>query len=304
MQHTHFSTNVESKLRYGLLLSIFILGIEIAGGLLSNSLALLSDAGHVFTDVLALTLSLYGVLQAKRPSSSHMTFGYHRVGVIIALINSISIFVIAGFILYEAYERFVQPRAVEGMLMLIVASAGLAVNIVVAYWLHREQKGNLNVRSAFWHALGDALASVGVIAGGFIIIGTGWYWVDPLISVFISVIIFFGSWRILKEGLGVILEAAPASTDAKKIVKELESLSAVKSIHDVHLWSISPEIHALSCHVLIVDMATSKATSIREQIERILQEQFNIRHTTLQMECQHCDSNDVFCTLPSNTHHK
>ena len=303
-KHSHFTTSVESKLKYGLLLSVFILAIEIAGGLISNSLALLSDAGHVLTDVMALSLSLYGVQQAKRPSSSHMTFGYHRVGVIIAIINSISIFAIAGFILYESYERFIHPQSVEGLLMLLIALAGLVINIVVAYWLRKEQKGNLNVRSAFWHALGDALASVGVILGGLIILITGWFFIDPIISVLISIIIFVGSWRILKEGMRVILEAAPAGVDAQKIVKVLQTLPGVKNVHDVHLWSISPEINALSSHILIDDIATSQAAALREQIEEVLREQFNITHTTLQMECEHCESGGTFCTLTSNTHNK
>jgi len=288
---------MESKLKLGLILTASILAVEVVGGLLSNSLALLSDAGHVFADILALSLSLYGVRQAKRPASERMTFGYHRVGVVIAIVNALSIFAIAGIILYEAYNRLIQPSEVKSLLMLCVAIIGLGVNIFVAFWLRKEQHENLNVRSAFWHASGDALASIGVIIGGVIILTTGWLWVDPIISVLISVIIFIAAWRILKEGLRVLLEATPSSIDIQKMIGVLKRLPTVKDVHDIHVWSISPEINAMSCHVLIDDVPTSKAANIREQIKELMQQQFNITHTTLQMECQQCDSNDVFCTL-------
>ncbi len=196
---------VASKLRFGIMLSGFILVAEVAGGLLSNSLALLSDAGHVFADVIALSLSWYGVRQAERPSSAHMTFGYHRVGVIIAIVNTIGIFAIAAVIFYEAYRRLQRPPEVNSLLMLSVAIVGLGVNLLVAFWLRREQRGNINVRSAFWHALGDALASIGVIIGGVIMLLTGWFWLDPAISVLIGFIIVLAAWRILKEGLSVLL---------------------------------------------------------------------------------------------------
>lgn len=293
-----------SKLKFGLILTASILVIEVVGGLLSNSLALLSDAGHVFADLLALSLSLYGVMQAKRPASQDMTFGYHRVGVIIAVVNALSIFAIAGIILYEAYGRFVQPPEVKGLLMLSVATVGLGVNIFVALWLRTEQRENLNVRSAFWHAFGDALASIGVIIGGIIMLLTGWFWVDPIVSVLISVIIFVAAWQILRDGLRVLLEATPSGVDINKMLASLERIPGVKDVHDVHVWSISPGLHAMSSHVLIDDLSTSQAANIREQIEDMLQGQFNIKHTTLQMECQQCDPNDVLCTLTSGSHDK
>jgi cobalt-zinc-cadmium efflux system protein len=304
-EHTHHhAIGVESKLKFGLILTASILVIEVVGGLLSNSLALLSDAGHVFADILALSLSLYGVMQAKRPASQGMTFGYHRVGVIIAVVNAFSIFAIAGIILYEAYGRFVQPPEVNSLLMLSVATVGLGVNIFVALWLRTEPRENLNIRSAFWHAFGDALASIGVIIGGIVMLLTGWFWVDPIISVLISVIIFIAAWQILRDGLRVLLEATPSGVDVNRMVDILKRTPGVKDVHDVHVWSISPGLHAMSSHVLIDDLSTSQAANIREQIEDMLQRQFNIEHTTLQMECQQCDSNDVFCTLTSGSHDK
>jgi cobalt-zinc-cadmium efflux system protein len=296
-EHVHHSLPIGSKLKFGIMLTGFILVIEVIGGLMSNSLALLSDAGHMFADVLALSLSWYGVRQAERPTTSRMTFGYHRIGVIIALINAIAIFAIAGVVFYEAYHRWQQPPEVNSLLMLSVAVVGLSVNIFVVYWLRQEQRLNLNVRSAFWHALGDALASVGVIIGGGIIFFTGWFVVDPIISVFIGCIITLAAWRILKEGLRVLLEASPHHIDVTKMVNTLNKLPGVKDVHDVHVWSISPEINAMSCHVLTDDLLTSQAADIRQRMEAVLRQQFDIKHTVVQMECQECSSNDIFCKL-------
>lgn len=279
------------------MLTGFILIIEVVGGLLSNSLALLSDAGHVFADVVALSLSWYGVRQAERPSSSRMTFGYHRVGVVIAIVNAISIFAIALVILYEAYRRLQQPPEVNSLLMLSVAVVGLGANALVVLWLRRDQRTNLNVRSAFWHSLGDALASIGVIIGAAIMLLTGWFWVDPIISVLIALIITLAGWRILREGLRVILEATPRHVDITGMLNTLSQIPGVRDVHDVHVWSISPELNAMSCHVLIDDLSTSQAATIRERIEDVLRQQFQIKHTTLQMECQLCSPNDVFCNL-------
>jgi len=287
---------VENKLKLGIIVTASILAVELAGGFLSNSLALLSDAGHLFTDVLALSLSLYGVRQATRPPSSHMTFGYHRVGVLIAIANAIGIFAIAGIVLHEAYSRLVQPMEVRGLLMLAVAVIGLGANVLVASWLRTEQRTNLNIRSAFWHLVGDALASIGVIIGALIILLTGWFWIDPAISMLISVIIIIAGVQIFRQGIRVLLEAAPPGIDAMKIIHTLKQMPGVRDVHDVHVWSISPELHTMSCHVLIDDLPTSQATDIRHRIEDVVRQQFQIEHTTVQMECQQCDASDIFCT--------
>jgi cobalt-zinc-cadmium efflux system protein len=181
--------------------------------------------------------------------------------------------------------------------MLSIAVVGLAANIFVAFWLRKEQKMNLNVRSAFWHALGDALASAGVIIGGIIILFTDWFVVDPIISVFIGCIIALAAWRILKESWRVLLEATPHQIDITNMINTLNQLNGVKDVHDVHVWSISPEIHAMSCHVLTDDLLTSEAAKIRERMEEVLRQRFHIEHTVLQMECQECSANDIFCKL-------
>ncbi len=296
--HNHHSgADLGDRFRLSIILTVLILAVEVAGGIMSHSLALLSDAGHVFTDVIALSMSWYGVRQARRPASSRMTFGYHRIGVLIAIGNAVSIFAVAFIVFYEAYRRWQAPPEVNAPLMLVVALVGLAVNLSVAFWLSREHAENLNVRSAFWHAWGDALASVGVIAGGIIIYFTKLYIVDPAISVFIGLIIAVAAWRIFREGTRVLLEAVPHQVDVESMVVALNTVSGVKGVHDVHVWSISPEFHAMSGHVLIEDMPTSQAAEIRRRAEEVLREKFDIEHTSLQMECQECAANGLFCKI-------
>ncbi len=293
----HHILPVASKLKLGILLTSIILVAEVVGGFMSNSLALLADAGHVLADVIALGLSWYGIKQAERPTSHSMTFGYHRVGVLVAIINALSIFAIALIIFYEAFQRLQQPPEVNSPLMLAVASVGLCANIFIAFWLRREQRTNLNIRSAFWHAMGDTLASVGIIMGGTIMLLTGISLVDPIISILIGFIIILAAWTIFRDGLRVILEATPREVDVRKMITSLNKISGVKDVHDVHVWSITPEMHAMSCHILIDDLATSEAAKIRDKIKGVLTRQFNIGHATLQMECEQCDANDILCQL-------
>jgi cobalt-zinc-cadmium efflux system protein len=288
---------VASKLKFGIIASVIILAVEVAGGIMANSLALLADAGHVFADIIALSLSWYGVKQAERPASHSMTFGYHRVGVLVAVVNAVSIFAIALIIFYEAFRRLQQPPEVNSQLMLAVAIVGLGVNLFIASWLRKEQRGNLNVRSAFWHALGDALASTGVILGGVIILLTDAFVVDPIISMLIGVIIILAAWQILRDGLRVLLEATPQQIDVTRMIKSLNQITGVRGVHDIHVWSITPHLHAMSCHVLIDDLATSEAASIREKIKEVLGRQYSIEHATLQMECEQCGADDIFCKL-------
>jgi cobalt-zinc-cadmium efflux system protein len=304
-EHYHGAPETATKLKYGIIITAVILVLEVAGGFMSNSLALLSDAGHVFADGIALTLSWWGVRQAARPSSGRMTFGYHRVGVIIAIVNAVSILAIAAIILYEAYQRFYQQPEINSVMMLVIAVIGLGANIFVASWLHKDQAESLNVKSAFWHAVGDALASVGVIAGAIIIMFTKLYWVDAAASVLISVIIIFAAWGIFKEGMRILLEAAPGDINIQEVQKAMESIPAVKDVHDLHVWSISSNLHSMSCHVLVDDCSISQAESVRQQIEDMLREKFGIGHTTVQTECTPCNNGDLLCkmTVVDKNHH-
>lgn len=285
------------KLRLALVLTLVVLLGELVGGLLANSLALLSDAGHVFTDLLALLFSYYGVTQAARPATSSMTFGYHRIGILIALINAITLVGITLVIFYLAYLRFLAPQPVESQLLLVVAVLGFGVNLGVALMLRPEGRHSLNVRSALLHVLGDALSSLGVIVGGTIMLLTAWYWVDPAISVFIGLIILYGAWRILGEGVAIVLEAAPGHLDVAELIEAVHHVPGIKSIHDLHTWSIAPNLHALSCHVVVEDRPISQASAILASLNRLLQTRFNIGHSTIQFETAGYEPDALYCSL-------
>ena len=295
--HSHVHAPVAGKLSLGILLSAVILVAEVVGGIASHSLALLADAGHVAADVIALTLSWYGIRQAQRPPTGRMTFGFHRIGVLVAIVNAVSILAIAIFILYEAVRRFQSPAAVNTGLMTIVAVVGLAVNVFVALRLRTESHGNLNVRSAFWHAAGDALASVGVIAGGIIIALTGLNISDPIVSVIIAVIIVAAAWDIFRDGLHVLLEAAPGHLSTGAVSHSIARLPGVEEVHDIHVWSITPAIHAMSAHVLVKGPDVKRLDTVRQTIEDMLKKNYDITHTTLQMECQGCGAGEPECQL-------
>ena len=295
--HGHSRTPVAGKFAVGVLLSAIILVAEIVGGIVSNSLALLADAGHMLADIIALSLSWYGIHQAQRPPTQRMTFGFHRIGVLVAIVNAVSILGIALFIIYEAVQRFQTPTEVNSSVMTWVALLGLAVNVFVATRLRSESHGNLNVRSAFWHAAGDALASVGVIVGGIIIGATRLYIVDPIISVLIALIIVFAAWDIFRDGLRVLLEAVPGHLDVGNVSLSIGKLGGVQEVHDVHIWGITPEIHAMSAHVLVKGGEVKRIDNIRQTIEAMLIRDYNITHTTLQMECRGCGDGEPECQL-------
>ncbi|MBI2865623.1 MAG: cation transporter [Chloroflexi bacterium] len=297
--HSH-ATLVGSKLKVALIVTAVVFVGELVGGRMADSLALMSDAGHMFTDVLALLLSWFGVRQAARLPTQRMTYGYHRIGVLVALANSLTLVGIAMIIFYEAFQRLLSPPEVNSDLMLVVAVIGFAANAFILFLLRDDQKGNINVRSAFLHVAGDALASVAVIAGGIAIFFTDWYWLDPVLSVGIALIIAIGSWEIIKEGLSIFLEATPAHVDLDEMMTELNKVEGVMGVHDLHVWSIAPHLHALSCHILIDDQHISECSMILERLNHSLSEEYGIDHTTVQFECINCDPSSLYCTFATS----
>ena len=291
-------TEVGQRLRWAVLLTSLILAAEVVGGVFANSLALLSDAGHLFTDLIALVLTVFAVSQVQRPSNRRMTFGYHRVGILVALFNAVALVGITGAIFWGAAQRFRDPPEVEGGLTLAVAIVGLAVNGVVMGLLWRRQRANLTVHSAFLHVIGDALGSLAVIVSGAIILATSWFWADPVISVLIGLIIAFGAWRIFREGLSVLMEAAPSGVNVEELAAALARVPGVRDIHDLHVWSIAPGIRALSCHVRMDDRPISEGDHILGHVNALLADRFAITHSTIQMEAGECDPNVLFCCLP------
>ena len=286
---------LEKRLLLCFTLTLLILIAEVIGGIVSKSLALLSDAGHMLTDVFALGLSMIAMRIGRKPSDRRATFGYQRIGILAAVINAASLIVIALFIFYEAYHRVLSPLQIQTSTMLFIAGIGLTGNILIALILGHGHK-DLNIKSAWLHVLGDTLSSVGVIISGVIIFYTGWLYADPVASILIGVIILFGGIRVVKEALTIFLEMTPTGFDAEKIVKEIAVIPGVMGIHNVHLWSLSHRNVAFSAHIWVHDQKLSEVAGLRRTIEEALMA-MDIRHIMLQFECAECETNGLYCQI-------
>ena len=296
-EHTHGSYSLISTNQRRLLVALSITGlmtiVELAGGLISNSLALIGDAGHMFTDTLALGLSLFALNLTKRPASQTKTYGYYRAEILAALVNGTILVLVSAYIFYEAYHRFVSPPEVRGGLMLIVAAIGLAANVVGISVLRSAGSRNLNVKSAFLHMLSDTLSSLGVIAAGAIILLTGRTIADPIISIIIGLLILRGAGGLVWESVNILLEAVPKNLDVSRINDAVRKIKGVRDIHDVHLWAITSGMYAMSCHLLIEDQMVSNCTQIVDEVNRMLSQEFGISHATVQLECEECENSPV-----------
>ena len=292
MNNHHTAGNLSGRgtgrLKVALAIVLVILVAEVAGGILSNSLALLGDAGHMLVDALALGISLFAINIARRPATATKTYGYHRAEIMAALANGIILVLVAAYIFYEAYQRFLDPPTVKTTLMIVIAAVGLAGNIAGILLLRGVRQGSLNIRAAFWHILGDTISSVGVITGGIIIAVTGRGIVDPIIAVFIGCIILWGAVRIVRESTDILLEAVPGHIEMDKVIRMLKNVAGVEDVHDIHIWTITSGIYALSTHLLIEDQMVSRTGEIVEAVNHDLARNFNITHTTLQLECEKC----------------
>ena len=269
------------RLTWVLALTAVFMVAEIVGGVVSNSLALLADAGHMFTDVGALALSVFAMTWAQRPPSPTKTYGYVRVEILAALVNGASLLLIAGLIMWEAWERLRSPSDVDGPVMLAVAGMGLLVNVVAAVVLHRHAHENLNVRGAYLHVLGDLLGSLGAITAGVIILSTGWNEADPVISVFIAVLLLWSAWRLVREATDILLEAAPSHIDVDAVRRELETLGDLHDVHDLHIWTLTSGFIAMSGHGVVDD--AGKIIDVLEEIRERAGHR-GIRHVTFQLE--------------------
>lgn len=307
MTHNHNNIShqeVESTrgLKLALGIVIVMMVVEVVGGLLSNSLALLGDAGHMLVDALALTLSLIALSLARRPATATRTYGFHRAEIMAALINGAILAIVAAFIFYKAYQRFHNPPEIHSGLMLVVAVLGLIANIAGMFLLRRTRHVSLNIRAAFFHILGDTISSVGVIAAGIIIALTGWTYADPIIAIVIGIIILIGAIQLLRESSDILLEAVPKHIEMDKVIQMIKNVEGVDGIHDLHIWTITSGIYAMSAHVLVLDRMVSHTREILDTINRELAEHFNITHTTLQLECgqgENC-TEGLVCNLSRN----
>jgi cobalt-zinc-cadmium efflux system protein len=276
-----------------LLASLIITGATLIaegiGGILTGSLALLSDAAHVFLDIFALALSYGAVRIAALPPSGRHSYGFVRMKVLAAFVNGATLLIVSVEIFREAILRLLNPEPVIAVPMLIVAGIGLAANLIVALVLGGHDHEDLNARSAFLHVIGDALSSIGVIAAGLVILFTGWTWADPLASFLIGVVILTGSFRVLKEAIHLLNEGSPADADSVVVAKALESVPGVLGVHDAHGWALDPSSRILSAHVVLEDQTLSQSLTVMQAIKRVLRDTFKIEHTTIQFECARCD---------------
>jgi len=276
-------------LKWSFLATILFVVVEAIAGVHANSLALISDAGHNFTDALAIVLAAIGLYLQSKPADSIKTYGYHRAGVLTAFVNALTLIGIALFIFYEAWQRLLHPRHVEEWTMLWVAVAALALNAGIMWGLQQDKDHDLNVRAVFIHMLGDAVSSVGIIGGAIAIHYTGVDAIDPVLSVLIGGLIIWTAWDIIQESLNVLLEGLPRGMELGKVTGAMKTLDGVIDVHDLHIWSLGSSAHALSCHVLIEDMPPSESATILQRINELLCT-FDIHHSTIQFEHAKCDT--------------
>jgi cobalt-zinc-cadmium efflux system protein len=258
--------------------------VETVGGILSDSISLVSDAVHMFTDVMAIGLSLFAITMAARSHSGAMTFGYHRAEVMVALANGVALSVISLWVLYEAFLRVMSPRIIDAPLLLLTASIGLAGNLVVMFLLKHHAGKSINIHSAFIHIVYNTISSVAVITTGFIALNTGITIVDPLVAFLIAGLVARSAYSIVRSSTLILLEGAPSELDIREILATLKELDGVVDVHDLHVWTISTGMDALSGHVVVRDQMLSESNKLLSEINTVLAERYNITHTTIQME--------------------
>ena len=258
--------------------------VETVGGILSDSISLVSDAVHMFTDVMAIGLSLFAITMAARSHSGAMTFGYHRAEVMVALANGVALSVISLWVLYEAFLRVMSPRIIDAPLLLLTASIGLAGNLVVMFLLKHHAGKSINIHSAFIHVVYNTISSIAVITTGFIALNTGITIVDPLVAFLIAGLVARSAYSIVRRSTLILLEGAPSELDIREILATLKELDGVVDVHDLHVWTISTGMDALSGHVVVRDQMLSESNKLLSEINTVLAERYNITHTTIQME--------------------
>ena len=303
--HTHFNELTQQTVRrlaLSLIITLAFVFVEIAAGVFSNSLALLTDAAHNFTDVLALALSWWALRLTAQPANQGKTFGYHRAGILAALVNSTTLMVIALGIFFEAYQRFVNPPEVRADVLIGVGVVAVLINVVTALLVQRGAEHDLNIRSAFLHLMGDVFSTVGAVIAGIIIRYTSWNWLDPLVSVMIGFLILWSAWGIVRESINILMESTPTDVDMDTMVRDIVSVDGVCGVHDLHVWSITQAVRTLSAHLVTEDVLISKGRLIQAKVNEILWHKYGINHATLQLECEHCVPAMLYCDLAEVNH--
>ena len=268
---------------------------EALAGWFGNSLALLSDAGHNLTDAGALGLSWYALRMAEKPSHHGMTFGYHRVGVFAALANAVSLVIIALVIGFEAIERLRDPEPASGRLMVVVALTAIVVNVWISVRLHRGAKHDMNIRSAYLHMVGDAVSALGVVLAGVLVLITQSTLADPVVSLMIAALILYSSYDVLRESTTVLLEGTPTSMDMPGVIAAIKGVTGVLDVHDLHVWMVGPGVIACSCHIVVAEQSVREGQQVLRAVAHGLEHEFGITHTTIQVEVEGCEADDMYC---------
>ena len=302
--HNHgHSHGTGSTLRWSLAATTLFALVEVFAGWKAHSLALLSDAGHNFTDALALGLAWVGFYLQSKPADEIKTYGYHRASVLSAFVNALTLVALSAWIIYESIDRLRHPEPVAESIMIAVAGMGLAVNAAIMLALRAASRNDLNIRSAFVHMLGDALGSVAIIAGALVIRSTGWVQMDPLLSVAIAILIIWTAWDIIRESLNILLEGLPRGIKLRDVNSAMGAIEGVLGVHDLHIWSLGSHTHALSCHVRIEDVPPSCSDAILRRVNELLEHRFGISHTTIQFEHTSCAISENGCAIPVHEQH-
>jgi len=301
--HAHAPQRTSKILRISLIATLVYIVLLVVAGVRAHSLALLSEAGHNLSDFLALLLSWAAVYMQTLPPSTTKTYGYQRAGVLAAFVNALTLVAIALYIFWEAAHRLYAPVNVQPKLMIGVAAAGVVMNGLIAALLYSGSR-DLNIRSAFLHEVGDTLSTAAVIAGGFAILLTGRQWIDPALSIAIGALILWSSWDIIRETLNILLEGTPRGMDPERVAAVIQSIEGVNDVHDLHVWSLGSNSHALSCHLSIADIRPSESEPILREVNERLRQAFNIDHTTIQFEHVVCDvTHGCVLPVPDSHHH-
>lgn len=300
--HVHPANQTTKRLSLSLSLTAAFVIVEVIAGIFGNSLALLTDAAHNFTDVIALGLSWYALKIATKPAHAGKTFGYHRVGILVALVNSTTLILIALGIFYEAWHRFITPPEVDSTILIGVGTLAFLINAATAWMVKDGSEHDLNLRSAFLHLMGDVLSTLGAVVAGIIIAFTKWNWLDPLVSVLIGFFILWNAWGVLRQSIHILLESTPESVDMDSMIKSLLKVEGVRGVHDLHVWSINESLRLLSAHIVTDDVSLSKGAHLQERLIEMLTHEYNIQHATLQLECAECRSRMLFCDITEHNH--
>jgi cobalt-zinc-cadmium efflux system protein len=302
--HSHSHGQASGRvLAWSLAATGAFVAIELVAGMRAHSLALISDSGHNATDALALLLAWFAVFLQHKPADESRTFGYHRAGVLAAFVNAIALIGLTVWMLYESVERLMTPETVNENVMLWVAAGGILLNGGIMLGLRCSGSNDINIRGAFLHMLGDLLGVTGIMVGALVIQATGWTRIDPMLSILISVLIVWTAWSITRESLNILLEGLPKGLELKQVVSAIRAIDGVLDVHDLHIWSLGSNSHALSCHVLIADMPPSQSDHILHRVKHVLGDRFHVHHTTVQFEHMSCAISGTGCVIPVDAGH-